>query len=254
MQEKGWKKVFMLADFCRAMSNNGATDGDIGTIVGKSPTLVKQLIQLSKHFPEGERVINVPIDVYLAAALFPDPVATVKRAWEERLTADDLRNEVKSWAARFDALGYGDPPCLVPGDIYTRCKKTPIEEAIGIDEEGYTTAKRLYAFLELHPAAYSRWVRKHIEQNVFAEPGVDYVVFNKLVENHLGGRPTRDYKLTARFAKKLAMASDSPKGEAARNYFVTVEERAKAIAHGQKPTEWPADVLKGILQEMLKAV
>ena len=48
------------------------------------------------------------------------------------------------------------------------------------------------------------------------------------------------------------MASDSPKGEAARTYFVTVEERAKAIAHGQKPTEWPADVLKGILQECWK--
>ena len=60
----------MLADFCRAMSNNGATDGDIGTIVGKSPTLVKQLIQLSKHFPEGERVINVPIDVYLLQPYF----------------------------------------------------------------------------------------------------------------------------------------------------------------------------------------
>ena len=145
MQEKGWN-VFYVGRLLPGNEQQWCYRRGYRHHCGQIPTLVKQLIQLSKHFPEGERVINVPIDVYLAAALFPDPVATVKRAWEERLTADDLRNEVKSWAARFDALGYGDPPCLVPGDIYTRGKKTPIEEAIGIDEEGYTTAKRLYVY------------------------------------------------------------------------------------------------------------
>lgn len=253
--KEGWKRTFVLADFCKEMHDHKATNEDIATIIGKSPIMVKQLIQMAKHFPQGQRLINVPIGVYLTAALFPDPVATVKRAWKENLSAADLQGEIKSWAVRFDALGYGDPPCMVPANIYVRKKNTPIEDAIGVDDKGMTTAKRLYAFLELHPAHYSKWVRKHIEENVFAESGTDYEVFTLVGENPSGGRPSRDYKLTAHFAKKLAMASDSPKGNAAREYFVCVEERAKAIAHGETPTgNLPADALKEILQRILKAV
>lgn len=43
-------------------------------------------------------------------------------------------------------------------------------------------------------------------------------------ENPLGGRPTKDYKLTAAFAKKLAMQSGGEKGEQARCYFVACEQ------------------------------
>lgn len=34
--------------------------------------------------------------------------------------------------------------------------RTPIEIALGIDEEGMTTARKLYAFLELDSSNYSR--------------------------------------------------------------------------------------------------
>lgn len=34
--------------------------------------------------------------------------------------------------------------------------QTPIEIALGIDEEGMTTARKLYAFLELDSSNYSR--------------------------------------------------------------------------------------------------
>lgn len=35
-------------------------------------------------------------------------------------------------------------------------RKTPIEVDLGVDEEGMTTAKKLYVFLELRAGDYSR--------------------------------------------------------------------------------------------------
>ena len=46
---------------------------------------------------------------------------------------------------------------------------TPIEIALGIDNEGRTTATKLYDFLELNPSNYSKWFRKNILENEFAE-------------------------------------------------------------------------------------
>ena len=53
-------------------------------------------------------------------------------------------------------------------------EQTPIELALGIDEEGYTTSRKLYQFLELDPSHYSRWCNRNIVKNPFAEEGVDY--------------------------------------------------------------------------------
>lgn len=61
--------------------------------------------------------------------------------------------------------------------------------------------------------------RKNIKENIFAEFGVDYEVFDIDVENSLVGRPSGDYKLTASFSKKLAMSSQIEKGEKAREYL-----------------------------------
>lgn len=110
-------------------------------------------------------------------------------------------------------------------------RQTPIEIALQIDADGNTTSKSLYEFLELNPAHYSRWVKTNIEDNPYAEEGLDYWVFTTNGENPLGGRPSTNYKLTADFAKKLAMVSGSPKGEEARDYFVSVEQNAKKLAN-----------------------
>lgn len=77
---------------------------------------------------------------------------------------------------------------------------TPIEIALGIDNEGRTTATKLYDFLELNPSNYAKWFRKNILENDFAEENTDYWVFVPKDENPLGGRPTQDAKLTASFA------------------------------------------------------
>ena len=103
-------------------------------------------------------------------------------------------------------------------------RQTTIEVALGVDAEGMTTAKNLYAFLELHSAHYARWIKKNITENIFAEDGQDYFSFTIDGERSNNGKynpkPSTDYKLTATFAKKLAMSSQTPKGEMAREYFI----------------------------------
>ena len=89
--------------------------------------------------------------------------------------------------------------------------QTPIEIALGVDENGMTTAKKLYEFLELNPSNYSKWIKSNITDNEFAEENIDYEVFVPNDENPLGGRPTMDYKLSSSFAKKLAMKNNSEK-------------------------------------------
>lgn len=120
--------------------------------------------------------------------------------------------------------------------------KTPIEIALGVDSQGRTTARKLYEFLELNPAVYSRWVKMNILENPFAEAGTDYEVLNIRVENPLGGRPTTDYLLSASFAKKLAMGTRNERGEIAKNYFVKVEEKLKQVIkqpYHQIPQTYP---------------
>lgn len=105
--------------------------------------------------------------------------------------------------------------------------QTPIEIALGVDENGMTTAKKLYAFLELEPKNYSRWCRTNIVENEFDEENVDYWAFVINEERNFNPNPTTDYKLTAHFAKKLSVKGNSAKAEEAREYFTRLEEKAK---------------------------
>ena len=125
-------------------------------------------------------------------------------------------------------------------------KQTPIEIALDIDETGHTTARKLYAWLELRPADYSRWIRTNITENIYAENGLDYSALERKT-SELGGRPTVDYILSASFAKKLAMSSRSPKGEETRDYFIKVEAAlVKAVNKPMTKSElalWSAQIL-----------
>lgn len=103
--------------------------------------------------------------------------------------------------------------------------QTPIEIALGVDENGMTTAKKLYEFLEMDSRNYSRWCKSNITENEFAEENVDYWAF--VINEEWGGQATTDYKLTAHFAKKLSMKGNGAKAEEARDYFTTLEERVK---------------------------
>lgn len=100
---------------------------------------------------------------------------------------------------------------------------TPIEVLLQIDENGMTSAKKLYEFLGLDSTHYSRWAKKNILENPFAIENVDFTPL--AINGECGGQATTDYKITASFAKKLAMGTNNKQGEIAKEYFLKVEER-----------------------------
>lgn len=110
-----------------------------------------------------------------------------------------------------------------------------MNELIRINENGKTTARELYEFLQFRAGDFARWFKTNITHNQFASEGTDYKVFRTDAENPQGGRPGMDAELTIDFAKKLCMASNSERGEQARNYFIEVEKRLKAVSAGVAP-------------------
>ena len=118
---------------------------------------------------------------------------------------------------------------LITQPVADTSNLTPIEIALGIDEGGMTTAKKLYEFLELNPSNYSKWCRRNILENEFAEENIDYWAFVPKDEREFNPNPTQDFKLTARFAKKLSMTQKNERGEQAREYFTRVEDGAKKM-------------------------
>lgn len=108
-------------------------------------------------------------------------------------------------------------------ELQTSNMKTPIEIALGVDENGMTTARALYEFLELAQGQFARWAKANIESNEFYEENKDWWGFD-IVSN---GNNCKDYRLTTDFAKHLSMESHSARGKEARQYFITIEDRAK---------------------------
>lgn len=114
-------------------------------------------------------------------------------------------------------------------------EKTPIEIALEIDEDGFTTASAIYEWLELDPTHFARWCKDRIINNPYFTKGEDYfdvlAVNGELAVNDekdkKGGRPSTDYKISADMAKRLCMTSKSEKAIAAQNYFVGVETGLK---------------------------
>ena len=105
--------------------------------------------------------------------------------------------------------------------------QTPIEIALGVDENGMTTAKKLYEFLEMDKSHYSRWAKANIVDNEFATENDDYFYSPSMANESSRGNFADDYKLTAHFAKKLSMKGNGAKAEEARDYFTTLEEHVK---------------------------
>ena len=69
--------------------------------------------------------------------------------------------------------------------------QTPIEVALQIDENGMTSLKNLYSFLELDPKNYSRWCRRNITENSFAVENTDYFAIRQSEE--CGGQATTEF-------------------------------------------------------------
>lgn len=122
--------------------------------------------------------------------------------------------------------------------INNAVNQTPIEIALGIDKEGYTTARALYEFLSGEKSNFSRWAKKNIENNEYFEENVDWWGFVTMTN----GNECRDYRLTTDFAKHLSMESHSAKGKIARQYFLKVEEKLKETVYRAVPMTIPEQI------------
>ena len=59
---------------------------------------------------------------------------------------------------------------------------TPIEVELGVDENGMTTARKLYSFLELRKADFARWAKTNITENEFATENFTSILSTHYVE------------------------------------------------------------------------
>lgn len=100
---------------------------------------------------------------------------------------------------------------------------------MGVDENGMTTARKLYEFLELNSSNYSKWYKTNILENEFAIENEDYFINSSSSTSLTGRGNTQDFKLTAHFAKKLSMKGNSARAEEAREYFTRIEEKTKQL-------------------------
>ena len=116
--------------------------------------------------------------------------------------------------------------------------QTPIEIALGIDENGYTTARALYDFLDMPKQNFARWAKKNIEENEYFEENVDWWGFFTMKN----GNECKDYRLTTDFAKHLSMESHSAKGKIARQYFLKVEDKLKETVRHPVPMTIPEQI------------
>lgn len=137
-------------------------------------------------------------------------------------------------------------------EIIETVNKTPIEIALQIDDEGYTTSRKLYFWLYEKGKHYAQWLKDNVTENPFAEENEFSLILRKPQKQ--GGRPTEDYKITASLAKRISMADRSERGEQARNYFIGCEQALVRIAEQIHKTE--IERAKGIAvrQALTKAI
>ena len=133
-------------------------------------------------------------------------------------------------------------------EIMNVSSQTPIEIALGIDENGMTTASKLYAFLELSPSNYSKWCKTNITENEFAEENVDFSRFVIKYESGVGVKEREDFKLTSKFARKLSMTQKNHRGEVARDYFTTLEDKAKEMFINRSQLSPQMQMLMGMVE------
>lgn len=126
--------------------------------------------------------------------------------------------------------------------------RTPIEIALDIDENGNTTARKLYTFLELAKGQFSRWAKANIIDNGFAEENIDYWGFDINVEGNI----VQDYKLTSHFAKKLSCKGNGQRADEAREYFSRLDDKAKEIAINRSQLSQSTQALFGLIESVAK--
>lgn len=88
------------------------------------------------------------------------------------------------------------------------------------------SARDLYDFLGFDRSQWSRWAKKNIEKNPFAQDGIDWQGFD-IMSN---GNNTKEYALTIDFAERLSMLARTEKGEEIRRWFQSLKKKPKELS------------------------
>lgn len=105
--------------------------------------------------------------------------------------------------------------------------QTPIEIALKIDENGMTSLRNLYEFLELSSSQFTRWCKRNVLDNPFATENIDYFTLRLDVDSSVKGQSKLEYMITSDFAKQLSMTVKNERGQEARKYFIACEQGLK---------------------------
>jgi len=104
-----------------------------------------------------------------------------------------------------------------------------MDDLMNISDDGkggkVVSAKELYRFLDFDSTQWARWYKKNILDNSFAIEFVDYVGFDTMSS----GNNSKDFALSLDFAKRISMMARTTKGEEARKYFISCEEKLKNL-------------------------
>ena len=104
---------------------------------------------------------------------------------------------------------------------------------IGLAEVDSVDGRVLHAKLGMS-RQYANWIRTWLRKAHLVEHR-DYEVFNTLVKNPTGGRPSAEYALTVDAAKCIAMMSGGEQGDKIRAYFLAREQQAIALEQQLHP-------------------
>lgn len=88
-------------------------------------------------------------------------------------------------------------------------------------------ARELHSFLEVQ-SKFADWIKNRIEKYGFIE-NQDFATVSKNLES---GGLTKEYHVSIDMAKELSMVENNAKGREARQYFISVEKKAREL---QKP-------------------
>lgn len=95
------------------------------------------------------------------------------------------------------------------------------------DRERMVNARDLHGFLE-SGWRFADWIKERIEKYGFIQ-GEDFEVFQEILKNPQGGRPTTEYLLTLDTAKEIAMVENNEKGRQVRRYFIRCEKALRSV-------------------------
>ena len=103
-------------------------------------------------------------------------------------------------------------------------------------------ARDLHEFLG-SKKQFADWVKVKVVENVFFSEDQDYVLLHRSVkQTGRGGHNRKDYHLTMDTAKKVSMAEQTEAGNKARDYLISIQNKAEKIIKAVENVEYKGNI------------